>query len=183
MNEVDVIKSKEDINRIKELLLESNYRNYVLFVLGINTGLKISQLLALRFSDIFFEDDKMRDSIISEGKEYILGDNLKQILEKYKNQFEQDNIGEKYLFCSCRGNYPIERCQAYRIINEVCKKAGMKIKVGTHTLRKTYGYHYYRTHGDLTRLQHLFNHASKRVTLKYIGMLEEYEKDGKIISL
>ena len=49
MNNVDVIKDKKDIEKIKEVLIMGDYRNYFMFIIGINTGLRITQILSLKF--------------------------------------------------------------------------------------------------------------------------------------
>ena len=67
----------------------------------------------------------------------------------------------------------MERTQCYRIINNVCKKVGISYNVGTHTLRKTFGYHHYRKFKDVAILQKIFNHSSPEVTLRYIGINQD----------
>ena len=59
------------------------------------------------------------------------------------------------------------------IINEACKKAGINDSVGTHTLRKTFGYHHYQTFHDVAILQYLLNHSSPSITLRYIGITQD----------
>ena len=76
---------------------------------------------------------------------------------------------EDYLFKSRKGNKPITRVQAYRILNDVAEKLGIE-EVGTHTLRKTFGYWHYQHHKDVAILQEIFNHSAPSITLKYIGI-------------
>lgn len=64
----------------------------------------------------------------------------------------------------------LERTQCYRIINNACKEVGIDYKVGTHTLRKTFGYHHYQKFKDVAILQKIFNHSSPQITLRYIGI-------------
>ena len=64
----------------------------------------------------------------------------------------------------------MERTQCYRIINSACEKAGVDYKVGTHTLRKTFGYHHYQKFKDVVVLQKIFNHSAPQITLRYIGI-------------
>lgn len=64
-------------------------------------------------------------------------------------------------------NQHITRFRAYVILNEVAQKCGLE-EIGTHTLRKTFGYHYYQQTHDIATLQQLFNHSSPSITLKYI---------------
>ena len=91
--------------------------------------------------------------------------------------FKQDN---EYLFASRKGAGPISRVQAYRILNRAARDVGLD-EIGTHTLRKTFGYHFYRANHNVAMLQQLFNHSSPSITLRYIGITqdeiaEEWEK-------
>ena len=64
----------------------------------------------------------------------------------------------------------MEGTQCYRIVNNACRKAGIDYKIGTHTLRKTFGYHHYQKFKDVAVLQKIFNHSSPQTTLRYIGI-------------
>ena len=68
------------------------------------------------------------------------------------------------------------------IINDVAKSIGIKDKIGTHTLRKTFGYHAYNNGYDITLIQKLFNHSTPAITLRYIGITQE-ELDDVYLSL
>ena len=84
-------------------------------------------------------------------------------------QFTQGRKADEPLFLSVFNNR-MERTQCYRIINDICRKAGIDYNIGTHTLRKTFGYHHYRKFKDIVVLQKIFNHYSPQVTLRYIGI-------------
>ena len=79
---------------------------------------------------------------------------------------------EDYLFPSRKGDKPITRVQAYRILNAVADKLGLE-EIGTHTLRKTFGYHHYQQYKDVAVLQDIFNHSSPSITLRYIGITND----------
>jgi len=74
------------------------------------------------------------------------------------------------------------RQQAYRVLNDVAKCVGIKEKIGTHTLRKTFGYHAYNNGYDIAIIQKLFNHSSPSTTLRYIGITQD-EMDNVYLSL
>ena len=86
------------------------------------------------------------------------------------------------LFISRKNKGFLMRQQAYKIINDVAKSVGIKEKIGTHTLRKTFGYHAYNNGYDITLIQKLFNHSSPSVTLRYIGITQD-EMDDVYLSL
>ena len=74
----------------------------------------------------------------------------------------------------------MERTQSYRIIRDACREVGIDYKIGTHTLRKTFGYHFYKKFDDIVLLQKIFNHSTPNTTLRYIG-LEQEEIDEKYL--
>ena len=99
----------------------------------------------------------------------------KEFRRKSDNKLQADY---DYLFKGRNGeNKPISRVIAYMIINQACKKAQITDNVGTHTLRKTFGYHHYQTFHDVAILQYLLNHSSPSITLRYIGITQDNVKD------
>ena len=81
---------------------------------------------------------------------------------------------EDYIFKSRNGtNKPITRVRAYTILNEVARKIGIQEEIGTHTLRKTFGYWFYQRTKDVAILQQIFNHSSPSITLRYIGINQD----------
>ena len=168
MTTVDPIRDKNDILKIKSVLLASNYRDYLLFEVGINTGLRISDILKLKVSDIrgkyYIE---LKEQKTGKLKKFRMNSILRAELENWIMTKNDDN----YLFESLKtsGN-PLERTRAYCILNQAAKVAELKMKIGTHTMRKTFGFHFYRQTKDIALLQVLFNHSSPSVTLRYIGI-------------
>lgn len=168
MTTVDPIRDKNDIRKIKSILLSRNYRDYLFFEVGINTGLRISDILKLKVSDIrgkyYIE---LKEQKTGKLKKFRMNSVLRAELENYIISKNDDS----YLFESFRtsGN-PLERTRAYGILNQAAKVAKLKIKIGTHTMRKTFGFHFYQQTKDIAMLQVLFNHSSPSVTLRYIGI-------------
>ena len=67
----------------------------------------------------------------------------------------------------------MERSRAYKILNKAARAVGITRRIGTHTLRKTFGYHCYQKYDDVVLLQKIFNHSSPQITLRYIGIEQE----------
>lgn len=185
MEFVQPIRDLKQIETIKKLLKQQNLRDYCLFVLGINSGLRISDLLKLSISDVI-ENNKVKDRIrlrekkTNKFKDFPLSNKTKQAIKEYlktRNYTENEP-----LFISRKNNGFLLRGQAYKIINNVTKSVGIKEKIGTHTLRKTFGYHAYNNGYDITLIQKLFNHSSPSVTLRYIGITQD-ELDDVYLSL
>ena len=170
MNFVQPIRDKNKIKEIKALLLKSNYRDYVLFTLGINTGFRISDILEIKVSDVRNKSHiAINEKKTGKIKKAYINTSLKEELDKYIfDMFDDD-----FLFSSRKGkNKPISRVRAYQILTDVAKKVGLE-EIGTHTLRKTFGYWHYKQHKDIALLQELFNHSAPSVTLRYIGINQD----------
>ncbi len=102
----------------------------------------------------------------------MLNNNVKKALKEYIEQGCISNP-EDYLFKSRKGSGPITGVQAWQILNKAASSVGIKERVGTHTLRKTFGYHAYQQGIDITLLQKVFNHSTPSITLRYIGITQE----------
>lgn len=140
MNKVQPIRDKELIARFKGELKKQSTRNYLLFALGINIGLRISDIIQFKVETFRYEDGTMKDIIkvieqkTGKLKRFTLNKNLMAELEEYIKYMEQ----EEYIFQSQKGtNQHIDRTNAYRILNAVAEKLGIE-EIGTHTLRKTF---------------------------------------------
>lgn len=176
MEFVQPIRNLKQIETIKKLLKQQNLRDYCLFVLGINSGLRISDLLKLQVVDVI-ENGKIKDRIrlrekkTNKFKDFPLSEKTKQAIKEYlKTRNYKEN---EPLFISRKNKGFLLRQQAYKIINDVAKSVGIKEKIGTHTLRKTFGYHAYNNGYDIAIIQKLFNHSSPAITLRYIGITQD----------
>lgn len=174
MNFVEPIRDMQKLDELKALLKKRSERDYFLVVLGINTGLRISDLLRLKVADV-----KGKSHIIlvekktGKRKRFLINENL-------RNEVDQYVIGKKgdeYLFASTKRPLPITRVRAYQIINGAAKKIGLS-EIGTHTLRKTFGYHFYQRTKDIATLQMIFNHSHPSITLRYIGITQDLIDDA-----
>lgn len=173
MEYVDPIKDIESINAIKEILSEQSQRDLLLFVFGINTGIRVSDLLSLKVDDIWDGTEikeflYLKDPHSDQMKAFYLNNNIRTELNNYLALF--DFKKDDYLFKSKKNAQPISRQQAYRIINNAAKEVGIPGKIGMHTLRKTFGYHAYRKGIAISILMEIYNHHSRAETLKYIGI-------------
>jgi len=170
MNFVQPIRDKNKISEIKALLLKNNYRDFILFTLGINTGFRISDILEIKVSDVRNKTHiAISEKKTGKLKKAYINSSLKEELDSYIfDMFDDD-----FLFRSREGeNKPISRVRAYQLLSDVAKKVGLE-EIGTHTLRKTFGYWHYKQHKDIALLQELFNHSAPSVTLRYIGINQD----------
>ena len=194
MKSVEPIRDTKTIKNMRAILKSQSTRNELLFILGINVGLRISDILKLKVKDLTKLNTKApKDYVIiteiktRKTKKFYIGDIVKKVIENYMK--ENDNPGfDTYIFLSRKGiNMPITRQQAYRIINNAAELLGIVERndkgnlihgeIGTHTLRKTFGYHSFKNGTSLELLMDLFNHSSKTQTLRYIGITEDQKKE------
>lgn len=146
-----------------------NPRNYLLFEIGIYTGLRISDILNLKVKDVK-DRRKITVRAIKTGKQRNIAIN-KELLKDFKDYCETKADGE-YLITSREGtNKPITRDMAYKIMRDIAEKFNLE-NIGTHSLRKTFGYHYYNKTKDIATLQSLYNHTHPSITLRYIGITQ-----------
>ena len=175
MNFVQPIRDKNKIEEMKGELRKNGTRDFMLFYVGINSGLRISDLLKLNYDDIRNKDGSMKSHIsiiekkTNKPKMFPITNGLYSELEKYTTNMRS---GE-YLCKSQKGvNKPISASQAYRIIVAAGAKVGLA-GLGTHTLRKTFGYHHYQQFHDIAILQQIFNHSSPSITMRYLGLNQD----------
>lgn len=169
MNFVQPIRDPDMILFMKRFLKEQSDRNYLLFVTGINSGLRISDILQLRVRDVkrsYFNIIEMKTN----KKKRI--DMTSELQKEFKRYIEGKEDHE-YLFKSREGlNRPLTRSMAYKILRKAVDYVGLD-DIGTHTMRKTFGYHLYKKTGDVALLQKILNHSDPAFTLRYIGITED----------
>lgn len=186
MEFVQPIRDKKKLEAMKKILKATSLRDYCLFVLGINSGLRISDLLTLKLSDIIDSKGEIlprvtvREQKTNKTKDFPLGEATRKALKEYLNYVSL--IYDGPLFPSRKGRGPITRQQAYRILNAAARSVGISEKIGTHSLRKTFGYHAFQAGVDITRIQKLLNHSSPGITLAYIGITQD-ELDDVYLTL
>ena len=172
-NIVEPIKNKKDLERIEEFLEKHSKRNRLIFAFGINTGLRVSDILGLNVEDVEGKSYvEIKEKKTGKYKRFPLNAKLKALIKDYlqnercKSYALSENeplfLGKKH----CR----LDRSQVYRFLNEACKLLGITANVGTHTMRKSFGYHFYKKYNDVALLQKILNHSSPAMTLKYIGV-------------
>lgn len=197
------IKDVHDIARISEYLISNGrYRDNMLFIVGINFGLRVSDLLQLKYymlldKDLSFRmtfpilEKKTRNTRKVRKNRYItINDAVVEAVTMYLRFASENGIScrmDDYLFKSesNRGsnqNRPLTRMSVDRILKGIADEVGIKTRVSTHTLRKTFGYHQMVMSGNdprkLLLLQKMFGHSTSAQTLDYIGITSEEIEDA-----
>lgn len=180
MNFVQPIRDLEKISEVREYLAGKNKRDELLFCFGIYTGLRISDILTVKVQDVLGKDHfyiveqktkkaKQRSRKQTVRKRIPIIKKLQRLISNYCDGMR----GSDYLFKSRQGkNRPITRVRAYSILREAALHCDLT-EIGTHTLRKTFGYLVYQNDKDVALLQDIFGHSAEYITLKYIGVNQE----------
>jgi len=184
MNFVEPIRDRKKIAQIKNLLRgQERFRDLLLFVVGINAALRISDLLELQITHFLDEQDQIRQRFwIKEKKrgkrqEVVINESIREALEEYLAAYP--GIGEKQenfaFFNSTTNDYshPIKRGQGLKFITSICREVGLRGNFGTHSLRKTWGYHARMSGVDLALIMHKLNHNSIAYTKRYLGVTDD----------
>lgn len=163
---------------------EDNPRNYALIIFGLNSALRISDILDLRWHDILRNGKYKTHITITEkktGKEnqVILNNPAISALDKLRNSLIRNNrFDEKhYIFSSQK--YPhnnISRSQAFRIIKKAARHCGLPEHISCHSLRKTFGYFAWKQGIQPALLMSIYNHSSYEITKRYL-CIDQNEKD------
>ena len=171
--DIQPIKKKSDIEAIKKIL-SGNPRNYLLFVMGINNGLRASDLLRITVDQVKNlkpgQALKIREKKTKKINVLVVNKAVYKALQNFLNKIQPAD--DDFLFRSRKGeNQPITVMAMNRLIKSWCKMIRLKGNYGTHTLRKTWGYHQRVTHGiGFEVIAERFMHSSPKTTMRYLGI-------------
>ncbi|OIP54247.1 hypothetical protein AUK10_01270 [Candidatus Gracilibacteria bacterium CG2_30_37_12] len=188
MRFVDGIKDPKKISQIKNILRDNgDYRNLLLFSLGINAALRIQDLLSLQVKHLFEEDLTIREFFdikeMNTGKSnrIFITPKVRVILGEYAEKYPHivENA-ENYVFFRKKsfplGSKPIGRKMAWLFLSGICKDVGLKGSYGTHTLRKTFGWMARTNNVGIELIQKRLNHGSLTTTMAYLGITNDEMK-------
>jgi len=171
---VDPIKNLKDIKSIKKLLLDKP-RDHALFVMGINTNLRASDLINITVGQV--RDLKSGEDLVL--KEIKTGKSRRITLNSacvtaIKDLLESSNLTDSDpLFKSKKGDKLIVPSVS-RLVKNWCRQINLKGNFAAHTLRKTWGYHQRVTFNtDIPTLMECFNHSTQKQTLTYLCVQPE----------
>lgn len=188
MSTTQPIRDIEKLQNFKDYYQDTkpNIRNYTIIIVGLNTALRISDILNLTYDDIY-QDNKVLEHITvreqKTGKEnrILLNKEVRRTLKKYREilvKTEMYQNGNPYLFPSPRKpDAPLSRSQAYRMIISAAEAVGIEGNISCHSLRKTFGYHAWKQGSDPVVIMIIFNHSSLSITKRYL-CIEQDDKDA-----
>lgn len=184
MGKTQPLKELEQINALKEYFYErGEYRNYALIVIGLNTSLRISDLLMLRWQDVYnFHTGTYRQHITVLEKKtqkyntVAINLSIIEVLDLLQSK-ENEIKPEIFLFTSRKGeNRPITRNYAFTLIKNASMTLGFEGNISCHSLRKTFGYQAWKQGVQPALLMSIYNHSSYEITKRYLGISQD-ERD------
>ena len=184
MAKTQPLKEMEQINALKDYFFErGEIRNYALIVIGLNTSLRISDILALTWQDVYnFHTGTYRQHISVQEKKtqkqntVAINSSIIEVLDLLKNQDHQIHP-DTFLFTSRKGeNKPITRNHAFTLIKNAAASLGFEDNISCHSLRKTFGYQAWKQGVQPALLMSIYNHSSYEITKRYLGIAQD-ERD------
>jgi len=173
---VEPIRNPKDIKAIKRMLA-GNPRDLCIFILGINTNLRASDILNLRVRDVQGQDELvLKEKKTGKIRRTTLNDAVRKAINNLLASMSNPD-DESYLFLGLRGN-PLTVPTLSRMVKTWCQAINLPGNYGSHSLRKTWGYHQRVSFGmGLPELMVCFNHSSQRQTLDYLCVQPEEVKN------
>ncbi|MDT2704316.1 tyrosine-type recombinase/integrase [Enterococcus dongliensis] len=169
---VKPIKDKRVLNEFATELAKGKHgeRDLLIFKIGIVTGLRISDILNLKVSDVKNKVETDIYEIKTKKKRHLILGKITNDIIRYLEIHAYDTEWLFYSPTDHSRHLAIQ--QYYKILRKVGDGLGMDY-IGTHTMRKTFAYHYYMKNHDLTKLMKILNHSSQAITLRYLGIEQE----------
>lgn len=178
MKVVQPIRDLKQLEAVKGYLRGKNKRDYLLFMVGISSALRISDILKLKVNHVW-DGKKVKASIeinemkTGKYKRFPITKNLTKAIREYVQEYPSKKQDD-YLFTSRKGiNKPISRQYAATVLNDACDMVGIKEKFSTHGMRKTWGYWAFKKGISLDYICIALNHSSVAETKRYLGILQE----------
>lgn len=190
MQTTQPIKSLKDIQKLKQYYIDRHQiRNYALVTLGMNTSLRISDLLLLKWENVYnfcnkcyFHHIDILEQKTGKTTKIALNKEVLQALKQLKKTLPHLSSGD-YLFQSREGrNRPISRTQAFRIIKKAADELHIEGIISCHSLRKTFGYHAWKKGTPPAVIMTIYNHSSLDITKRYLS-IDQDDKDKVFLEI
>lgn len=176
MSTTQPIRNKEQLEVFKNYYQteKPSGRNHMLIIMGLNSALRISDILHLSYGDVYdFEEKEWKKYLVVKehktGKinRIYMNKEIRRVLEKYTAP--EEKIPSDWLFPSQKQkDQPLSRYQAYRLIRTAASFAGLGDNISCHSLRKTFGYHAWKQGTAPALLMNIYNHSSFQITKRYL---------------
>lgn len=189
------IRSYEDFDAMQQYFLSANkIRDWALWVVGISLGLRISDLLSLKISDILNDDGSFKDRILlieqktSKANNCLITESVVFAISKYLKSIKNYKNTD-FLFKSNKTKGKMLEEYGWKILSDAGKALNLPIVIGSHTMRKSFANIAAcvdKSNIDMnaiTKIQGLLNHSDQRVTMRYLGTYQQmFDKARRSVS-
>ncbi len=194
MGRVEPIRDGHTLIAVKKILKQMSLREWALFAFGINAALRISDLLTLRVGDIVTSDGSIRDELdttVAKTGRHLkvhLPPNAQDALREYLEKghpfpkkldaplFHANPSFVRHKTADTPAHKPVSRQWVNKVLKEAVERVEPHLNVGSHTMRKTWGYHAHQRHIPLGTIMDKLGHRSPSVTLRYLGINDDEVK-------
>ncbi len=194
MGTSEPIRNKNDIKRISEYYISTkhNDRNALLIIMGLNTALRISDLLKLKWKNVWntrnhkpAERLEINEQKTGKLQNIPLNSKVKEALKSYRGTLKtkhkddtdfETRLTDYYIFYGRSEEKAMSRSEAYRIVRAAADESGLGDNISCHSLRKTFGYFVWKSGVHPAVTMDIYNHSSCEITRRYLG-IEQDDKD------
>lgn len=185
MSTTQPIRNTDKLKLFKEYYLHQkpNGRNYMLIIIGLNTALRISDILHLTYDDVYDFDKKewkshiiVREHKTGKTNRIYMNKEVRRTLDSFADT--HDKVPASWLFVSqLQKENPLSRYQAFRLVKAAAAYAGLEGDISCHSLRKTFGYFAWKQGTPPALLMNIYNHSSYQITKRYL-CIDQDDRDA-----
>ena len=161
---------KENRSKIEMLLKATNKRNYVLWLIGTQTGYRVSDIVGLKVKDVKGSAITLIEQKTGKKRSVKINKKLRAALKDYTKDMKDND----YLFPSRLGGGNRHICirRVQQIIKKVGELCGIEQNINSHSMRKTYAFCLYKITGSLALVMEALNHSKESITIRYLCLSE-----------
>lgn len=174
--------SVEEVDKLLNIKLQTpyDYRNKAMLELMYATGMRISELINLKLTDIDFENETIR--VLGKGskvRQVPIGEYAMKYLNIYIKYYRSYFVKETsdYVFLSVRGD-KMTRQAFFKILKQIARKQGIDTDFSPHTIRHSFATHMLEAGADLRSIQELLGHESISTTQIYTNITDKFRDDN-----
>ena len=193
---MDPIKSYTDFRKIQEYLLKKNELvYYAVWTLGVSLGLRASDIVTLKWKNVLNDDMTFKERVklyeqkTSKLQDCLITESVIDTLTKLLNDKTWNVLMDDYIFPGVDSNKPLTRDACYKHLRRAAEAVGIEYNIGTHTMRASFANIVLCVDNNtidmnaITKIQGLLNHSDPRVTMKYLGKMDEmFDKARMVVS-
>lgn len=169
------LRDSYEIKRVRQLMktkTKEPLRNQLIFDIGINNGLRTIDILHLKTAEVLGKSQvRIKESKTGKMRTVRFNKDIQSEINKY---VDQRGFSSEWLFPSYKDHRkPISTQAVYRMFRRISQGEPDLEGLTAHSMRRTFGYHFYKKTHDIATLMKIFNHSSQSITLRYIGIEKE----------